>query len=746
MDELDLVSVYNPSGQLKKIKRQDLSKALEHGYKPVEQKEADPGILESGLDILGAGARGVASGLTLDWSEEAISKAKAFLKAKSEQEKLSLYKKYLEEEEAKTEQAKEKHPWAYGVGEVGGFLLPAFLTEGASLAATGGTATGEAIAKLSGKELVKALAKKSAAGAAAGFVPGTITGAVIGGGASKGRWEGGTPEEKEQLIKDVIGGGVIGGATSAGLGALAPAAPSIIKGAKAIGGGISDLAKAGLEKTIYGKQVLEAAKMGAAGEGVLSEAQRKPIIEGIGKAATKFQRMIEGVVGATSKIVREPLEKASKAGEVIKLTTRPFQVGEATVVDGAKQLETLGEFDLAKKLSNAVLKGDIDPLSAYDLRSKLRSIGKMNPSIQTTMEKIVSEIDNDLADFSLKNASKYYPSVDLKKLGGQSPYKRNLSLFSDIYKTLPESLQDLGGAPLEYRGAQYTSKKEADKQIHTNILRLISRLYAPGAIRDEAYRTLIGEGGLETLFPQLIAKYPEEMERIAKSAGYVEGGGLRPGQFISGKYETPEELFSALKETLHGAARKASAYEAMTGERAFEQSAMAAPVGILEGTWNLASRRIPLTGLNLLAQATGKEGAGIAGGALGGLAGGALGAVTAGPKGAVSGAAGGAYLGGLAGKFVKGAAEELEKKVTTSTAGQLVAKRANEIYRLPENNLLQFAEYLAKTPNLSNYGDNLKKALQAGDSVKKQAVLFAMMQNPLTKKHIDKFFGVGEEK
>mgnify|MGYP003334539522 FL=1 len=141
MATLDLVKVYTPSGELTRIKRTDLQKALSRGYKEadVPKKEEEPTFLEEAGETAADTGRAALSGLTMGGLEELIAGGKAI--TSSEKEDLAtLYRKYLDIEEKKSEEMRQRSPTASLIGEVGGALAPALFTGGTGLLASGGRA------------------------------------------------------------------------------------------------------------------------------------------------------------------------------------------------------------------------------------------------------------------------------------------------------------------------------------------------------------------------------------------------------------------------------------------------------------------------------------------------------------------------------------------------------------------------------------------------------------------------------
>jgi hypothetical protein len=221
MDNLDLVPVYNPEGELKKIKREDISAALEKGYKmaeessqevsqPIRQRKESAvgsaagalgrGIVESGkylgekaLESAEDVTRLGAQGLTFGFADEGVAAAKALSESQATGGEFEdLYKKYLALEQEKIKMSKERSPVLGTAAEFGGAILPAI---GASVI------SGGAAAPAAGAGLLRTLGRTALTGAAGG--------ALAGAGTSEATILGGR-EGIEQLGKDILGGAASG--------------------------------------------------------------------------------------------------------------------------------------------------------------------------------------------------------------------------------------------------------------------------------------------------------------------------------------------------------------------------------------------------------------------------------------------------------------------------------------------------------------------------------------------------------
>lgn len=244
MEELDLVPVYTPEGELKKIKRSDMEKALSSGFsladqpKPVKQsvltsaaKGIGGGLVEAGkylgektLESAEDVARLGAQGLTFGFSDEALAAAQAAKEgAASGGDFADLYQKYLALEQEKIKMSKERSPVLGTAAEFGGAILPAI---GASVA------SGGAAAPAAAGGLARILGRAALTGA--------VGGAVSGAGTSEGTIVGGDREKIAQLGKDIVGGAASGAVLSPVFTAGLMGAGKLASGAKS---GLGKLAK-----------------------------------------------------------------------------------------------------------------------------------------------------------------------------------------------------------------------------------------------------------------------------------------------------------------------------------------------------------------------------------------------------------------------------------------------------------------------------------------------------------------------
>lgn len=159
--------------------------------------------------------KGMLSGASFGGADEAQGALAAVAgKATGEQGSLpELYRKYQKMQEQKQKAAKERSPYAYGGGEIGGAI--------ASALATGGLGIEAGLAKQMGsvgvKEALKQGGKLAAAKEMGKRALATGTEAAVAGGLQGGLSSEKTLEDASELAKDVVSGATFGAAAGAAL-------------------------------------------------------------------------------------------------------------------------------------------------------------------------------------------------------------------------------------------------------------------------------------------------------------------------------------------------------------------------------------------------------------------------------------------------------------------------------------------------------------------------------------------------
>jgi len=650
---------------------------------PLENiKYLDEQSPKSALESLGETAsdfaRGAVSGLTFGGVEELAAGGKAALESlgSTKDESLeNLYRKYLEIEEKKTKEAEERSPVATTLGEVGGAILPAFFSGGASMAATGGTAVG----KLAGMELAKAAGKAALVQGALGAGGGALSGGL----SSEGKLIGATEEEKAKLLEDVKSGALSGGVLGGVIGGALPYASKY-------GGKLVDWAKEGAEDTVFGKQLRTAFETGERGEGFtratsLTKRQNE-ITQGIEdvvdvfedvrkKAGSKISQTLEVAddAGVTLSVPSEIMNELSAALENTKAKSLISEIEDSvvnkipgkTVTKLEMNPDTLILEPRTIKQPDVVVPKSLTPSQLYDLRKKLKEeIIKRDPDSYSAVKKIIDKLDD-----KIESAFSDNPALkdQLDEMGLASSYKGAMKNYTSILDALHETVIGEGRRTAE-RGAFYGDLTYERKSLVDKMGSFLSDLYQPGQSSKEAIRTLRSESGGLLSKLRAIENDPEAskvMDSVVREMGF------------DGIQDFSKKLTSKIEDV----AEKSSTLKAIRGETASES---------VFGKYILSPTR---TGILQGAAASGR-------------------AVT-GVKGAMS-------------KFAP-------------------ANISKVLYSLPETQLGKVADRMLQDPALSKYGKNLASALAAGDTVKKDAALFLLMQNPKIRDFIPDLISDEEE-
>ena len=598
---------------------------------------------ETALDV----GRGVLSGLTLGGLEELTAGAKA-LTSEEPDDFSTLYKKYLEIEEQKEKAAKERSPTASFVGEIGGSLLPAFVTGGAGLAVSGGRAA----AQLGGKELLKAAGKAALAEGALG----AAGGAIAGGLSSEGGLIGASEEEKQKLLEDIKSGALTGGVFGAALGAGGP------------------LVKAGAEKfkesgrkllgsTLLGEEILVAKEMGEQGKGFTTTASRKARdIEkttNINQIKDDFLKIED----AAAQEFKAPLKRAAELDTKISV---PFDIDPEKGIAEANLFLNEGEKTIADRL-RAIATDGIDPYSAYILRRDIKQAAERNPKLLSVAQDLVPQIDDAIED-GLQDPKVFevLQSEDLP-----TSFKEGLDTYSKVLTSTIESITE-EGKPIDARRRFFRDLPASQATLFEKTADLVDHLSLPGTTSEKAIRSIYSkEGGLIPLLNKLAKEKPEELERVAKRLGF----------------ETPEAMRDSLVKKIERTSKESAVKRVIIGERE-----TASGVPILRGLSETLARKPLVTSANILGQTQ---------------------------------------------AAVRKGVSELSKTTPISAI--------KSIYKLPETSLRRLATSMEESPAFKQYATQLGRAIDEGDNIKKEAILFALMQRPDFRQMVPSITGMGDE-
>jgi hypothetical protein len=636
---------------------------LDEGFEDVPLTEPklikpEKSTLESVGETAYDTARAAGTGLLAGGLEEFLAAGEATF-SPEEDEWSKKYRKFLEIQEQKSKESQERSPTASFIGEVGGSLLPAFATGGASLAASGGAAA----ARLGGKELLKAAGKGALAAGGFGAATGALQGALT---SEEGRLIGATEEEREKLFEDAKSGAIAAGGLSALLGAGAPIAA---KGVQKFKGAVSGLA----DKDILGKQIKEAFQSG----------QAKTDYGSISGARLKTTEVSQGVEDITNVLtslrnkayeqIEKPLEYATQIGKRVSLEIPDTLVTSLKQAGASDELISVVD-KLKQKVRDPltlVESSSLTPNDAYILRKQLKdSVGDDN-KLRSAIKPILNEIDD-----KIENVFTSDPNLkqDLERVGIAPSFKEGLETYKEVVGNLLESITQKG-LPAEARD-KFLSDTKSQAQVnklYKGVEDLVEDLMQPGEINKVAVRTLENpSGGLKVGFQRLKEnpKITKQLDAMTKELGF----------------ENIDDLQNRLVGDIENVSLKSSTKRAITGEKAYAEG-----VPTKKDIFSLGR------------QALGKT----------------------------------AYLGGRAQRAAGETVEAISKIKPIDIS--------RKIYNLPEEKLKSFAIDLSKYPKYENYAKNLQTALDSGNTVKKQAILFALLQNPDFRNNVADFFTPGEE-
>ena len=598
---------------------------LSEGFEEVPLSQPFPAE-KSTLEEVGETAsdlgRGVLSGITMGGLEEIKAGGKALLSDEKD-DFSTLYKKYLEIEEQKEKEARERSPTASLIGEIGGSLLPSIATGGAGLAASGGRAA----AQLGGKELLKAAGKGALAAGLTGSVMGGITGALS---STEGGLIGASPEERKQLLEDVKSGAVTGGVLGGALGAAGPLASGAIQKTK------EELLKYPLVK-----EMTQAVKMGKEGFGFLQEDASRAVLQKQKQRISSLAKKLDKMDELSAKKITDPLKQASfDEVKVPMLRKEPFDALAAEIQN--KQPE------LAYNIKRLAA-GQTTPLEAHEIRNTIK---KMGPEYRELENEIKAAIDRAVPG-----------------------YKDNLKNFSKFREATSESLIKKGTST-ELRDTWLSDVTKPREGLLAAVEDTVQKLKFPGVESKDALAAMYSEeGGMIPLLNKLKnSNYGKELEDLSRQSGF----------------ENATDMINSLKNEFEDIALESATIRSALGGRP-EQEAL----NQLKVSW---TRKPLVIGANLAGQAK---------------------------------------------KMSKDAFDSVSKATPDIIKAPIQAGK--NVYNFPEKTLDKIADTLSGNVGYSAYGKSLKDAISKGDNVKKEAILFALMQRPDFRESIPSIIGIGEE-
>jgi hypothetical protein len=434
--------------------------------------------------------RGVEQGLTfgaapiLHGAAEATGdKLHAMITGQDAKDWLDLYRQHQQESAHNFKEAQERSPWLYGTGEVGGAILPAFISGGASAPASAG-----AVAKVG---LGKALGKAALKGAGVGAVTGALS--------SEGTLDDSTGRQK--MLADAIGGGAMGGVLAPG---MELAARGVSKGLSKYGGALKDYADELAEDSPLLRQMKKSYKEGRVAGTEISSGDMSRSMQGAQQAADTagFTDQILGAGNKLGKNIGEAVDTASKSG--VKVDLRGTAGDVVKTLDDAIAKNAVVDSPAAKALVQKLKVAANKALSPNDIRALLPELGDIAASTEDkTLKKIIGGIQKQ-ADDSLNEA---IPKLQTLK-----------DQYSGFLKGAPETIIGKGGA--NAKTTWLNDMTDPEGKLATNVRGLLQKAQSPGSSSTEAVNTInkVVENlqSLEAEHPGIMAKLGIDPSKLAK--------------------------------------------------------------------------------------------------------------------------------------------------------------------------------------------------------------------------------------
>jgi hypothetical protein len=393
------------------------------------------------------------------------------------------YRQAENEEQDRYNKSEERSPFLYGAGELGGAITTGVATGGAASSMTGiGQQALKEVVKQGGKQaLGKEILKRGALLGGTGAIEGGIAGAL---GSEKGELIGATPEEKEALKADTIGGAVMGGTLGFG------------------GGLISDIGS-----TSAGK-ALEKAKQ-ATGEFI----EERPFLR---KIKEQYQMGKEGIDPSSEKDLGIRTQFDEAGNEIVGPKISQYAQNEATkltneIIEARNKIgKTVGDaLDNADKagvsidLTNEVKNAGQRIMSAYDLapnilvnpkgRAAYERMVQVGQSSVTEIRAVLDDMDaiyNQLdsiknkdtaTELTMKNIADFRKQVSNKLKESIPAYKQAAERFQRFNELVPETIISKD-KPREISGVFFGNLKseQKDNKLYDAIMDLLDKGTAPG--------------------------------------------------------------------------------------------------------------------------------------------------------------------------------------------------------------------------------------------------------------------------
>ncbi len=420
------------------------------------------------------------------------------------------YRQLQDDLQQQQKASQERSPTAFGSGEIGGMVLPALVSGGATAAARG---------------VAPSLLERAAVG--------TLTGGAMAASTSeKGHLIDSTPEERNALLKDTASGVVTGGILG---GTLSTAAPLIAKGAKNIKEKVSSNLGKYLSDSPLWSQIKKAEELGSKGKNIYSEeAIQGPIGETSGlihqdtNAAKDLVDRMYKVDSNLGKKVGESIDNATGSGITVDLS-EPMLNSVNTFKTLIEKDQNLAANPKAKKLYDTIFQMADDEggfnasnLTPKEVQTLRQDVSEFADSIKLKNPDVAGlgfEFQGQIGDL-LKNAV--------------PEYKIAAERFEQFRRLVPETVIS-GSTPVEISNVKLGNLKNDEAKLFQSTKNMIQGARMPGSgvnTSKETFKNLInGVNEFEQSEAQRLASGQiaanEEMPKLVDMANESQASGLQ---------------------------------------------------------------------------------------------------------------------------------------------------------------------------------------------------------------------------
>lgn len=493
MDNLDLVKVYTPEGDLKRIERKYLSKALESGFRQAEevQPATTPKRESAVADLITGGVKGIASlgksalqtgaetaedvlrlgtqGVSMGFADEAVAGGKAATESLIDgKESFSdLYQRYLASEQEKIKSSRERSPYLGTAAEFGGAVLPAIAAA---------TFTGGAAAPAAGAGLARIIGGGALSGAIAGA--GTSEGTLIGNvrhDKDKGLVIG---EKAKQLLGDIAAGGASGAI-------LAPAITGVSKVLSKAAGATKNLIDESIgmfDEASEAKFIFDRAK---GGDQFFTKQAQQAFRNEKQDAVNKITSAIGSVDEALGNSVNEVINSSTASG--LRINANPI-IGDLDNV-----LNRTSSKDIKNVINTIKQSSDGTPAELYALYKRVKDELGSNitsderSALRALQTSLKNELDNNIVDANgnkiFKDAAQLFH--DFRSATGERIFSGGKKLTVDLQD--PRNPLSVKGKRIGVHGAD---KADYLRSVQSGIENLFEETGKTGGKIGEAYTIL----------------------------------------------------------------------------------------------------------------------------------------------------------------------------------------------------------------------------------------------------------------